>query len=91
MKNKIYKLRCRNKGIVVTKRNLKNYDIVWIREFNTEIYSFDTLNFNVGEIVFDNYRRKLEIIEILKHPFFEFTLKDDYGFTITNNIIKIKK
>lgn len=40
MKNKIYKLRCRNKGIVVTS-NLDKYNIIWLRNFNPNIYSID--------------------------------------------------
>jgi len=37
-----YKLRCRKKGIVVDLgKNLYKYDIVWKREFNSEIYSID--------------------------------------------------
>jgi|688.fasta_scaffold1556117_1 hypothetical protein len=39
---KKYKLRCRVKGIVVT-TNPKEYNIVWIREFNPEIYSNDKI------------------------------------------------
>lgn len=35
-----YKLRCRNKGILVTS-NLIKYDVVWKRPFNPEIYSLD--------------------------------------------------
>jgi hypothetical protein len=37
---KKYKLRCRVKGIVVA-TNPTEYNIVWIREFNPEIYSND--------------------------------------------------
>jgi hypothetical protein len=35
-----YKLRCRNKGILVTS-NPENYDMVWKRIFNPEIYPED--------------------------------------------------
>ena len=37
---KKYKLRCRINGIVVTSRPEK-YNIVWIREYNPEIYPMD--------------------------------------------------
>jgi hypothetical protein len=40
MENKKYKLRCRINGILVTSSPEK-YDIVWIREFNNEIYPMD--------------------------------------------------
>jgi hypothetical protein len=39
---KKYKLRCRVIGIVVT-TNPTEYNIVWIREFNPEIYSNDKI------------------------------------------------
>ena len=42
MENQKYKLRCRSKGIVVTTK-LKNYNVVWKRVFNPEIYSIDKL------------------------------------------------
>jgi len=35
-----YKLRCRAKGILVTS-NPKNFDVVWKRKFNPEIYPED--------------------------------------------------
>ena len=35
-----YKLRCLNKGILVTSEPEK-YNIIWIRNFNPEIYSID--------------------------------------------------
>lgn len=40
MGNKIYKLRCRKLGIVVSS-DLSKYDIVWKREFNSEIFPMD--------------------------------------------------
>ena len=40
MENQKYKLRCRNKGIVVSSKP-EQYNIVWKRKFNTEIYSTD--------------------------------------------------
>lgn len=90
MKSKIYKLRCRKNGVVVTKLDLKNYDIVWVREINKDVYSEDKTEFSVGEIVYDRWRNKREIVEIKKHPYFYYKLKDPYGFTVTNNVLKIK-
>ncbi len=40
MKETKYKLRCRNKGILVTSEPEK-YNVVWKRIFNPEIYSID--------------------------------------------------
>jgi len=37
-----YKLRCRNKGIVVTS-NPEKFNIIWIRDFNPIIYSMDRI------------------------------------------------
>ena len=42
MEVKKYKLRCRKLGIIVS-NNPENYDVVWKREFNPEIYSIDKL------------------------------------------------
>jgi hypothetical protein len=40
MENIKYKLRCRNKGILVTS-NPELYNVVWKRKFNPEIYPED--------------------------------------------------
>jgi hypothetical protein len=42
MTKTIYKLRCRNNGIVVTE-NPKKYNIVWIRIYDPEIYTIDII------------------------------------------------
>ena len=44
MESQKYKLRCRKKGIVVV-TNINDYDVIWIRKFNTEIYSIDKLQY----------------------------------------------
>jgi len=40
MKRTKYKLRCRDKGILVTS-NPEKYNVVWKRIFNSEIYPMD--------------------------------------------------
>ena len=42
MEKQKYKLRCRNKGIVVT-TDINKYDVVWKIEFNPEIFSIDKI------------------------------------------------
>lgn len=42
MEIKKYKFRCRKLGIIVSYYP-ENYDLVWKREFNPEIYSIDKL------------------------------------------------
>ena len=42
MDNQKNKLRCRNKGIVVTS-NPEKYNVVWKRKFNPDIFSIDKM------------------------------------------------
>jgi len=53
MEEKKYKIRCRNKGILVASKAEK-YDVVWKRSFNPKIYPMDREKTKKEDLVINN-------------------------------------